>query len=421
MAAHFLLATGTWPDTDRLPLYILFIAGVFKTVGSESLRAVVTIQAFLDALSVLGIALAAKALSPRLVLPAAIVATIIPNFIVHASYILQEAFFLPFLSWGLCALLWALRRQRPLLLLLLAGILFGITLWIRLTLFYFPLFLVPGLAIALRVQLRLPWKYCGPLSLVPAMAMFLVASPLLLHNYVVYGHAALSAQTGDHLLNWVYACLATPWPCTDRKSILGGLHIVIADYVRSVGSERLNPYDVAAYEQKLAIERILHLPWWQVAWGITWGAFRNVFQTGFYAVLHQFNQPPTFLSAMPGKTIFERISAFISVNRANGFMWLWTLSQITLIFSRIAQAFGAITGLARAEYRGQTILLLVTIAYILALNGPIADPKYRIPCEPSLIILLALGLINSATLICGRARLFGRIMDWLGAKPETVG
>ncbi len=417
-AAHSLLATGTWPVTDRLPLYIVFVAGVFKAVGSESLRAVVTIQALLDTFSVLGIALAAKALSPRLVLPAAITAAIIPNFLVHSSYILQENLFLLFFSWGLCALLWSLRRERPAMLLAVAGIMFGLTLWTRITLSYFPMFLVPAVAVALRLDLRLSWKRCAALSLVPALTMLIIPAPLLLHNYLVYGHADLSSQPGEHLLNWIYACLATPWPCSNRVAVLAELRPIVADYVKSGGGAGLNPFDISAFEKKLAVDRLLQLPLWQIAWGMTWGAFRNVFQTGFYAVISQFNQPPAFLSAMHGVNIWERIAAFIAANRNNAFMMLWVASQIAIILTRAVQAIGAIVGLQRAEFRGATVLLLVTIAYILILNGPFADPKYRIPCEPSFIILFALGLTYSPTLIIWRAQLW----QWmpLRRRSQTV-
>ena len=407
-AAQKLLATGIWPVTDRLPFYFAFVAGVFKAIGTESLRAVVTIQAFLDAFSVLAIALAAKALSPRLVLPAAITAAVIPNFIVHASYILQENIFLLFFSWGICALLWALRRERSGLLLAVAGIMFGLTLWTRITLSYYPLFLVPAIIIALRFGQRQSWKRCAGLSLIPPLAMLFVASPLLVHNYLVYGHADLSSQPGDHLLNWIYACLATPWPCSNRVAVLAELRPIVADYIKSGGGVGPNPFDISAFQKKLAVERILQLPLWQIAWGMTWGAFKNVFQTGFYAVLSQFNQPPTFLSAMAGKNIFERMLEFISVNRTNLFMMLWVVAQTSLVFFRIVQAMGAFVGLQRAEFRGATIVLLVTVAYILILNGPFADPKYRIPCEPSFIILFALGLTYNPTLTAWRVRFCAR-------------
>lgn len=408
-AAQYLRTTGLWPVTDRLPFYILFIAGIFKAVGAESLRAVVTVQAFLDGLSVLGIALAAKALSPRLVLAAAFIAAVIPNFIVHASYILQENLFLLFFSWGLCALLWSLRGKRQVPLLAIAGVMFGLTLWTRITLSYFPVFLIPAVAIALRLDLRLSWARCAALSVITAAIMLAIASPLLIHNYLVYGHADLSSQPGDHLLNWIYACLASPWPCSNRLAVLTELRPIVADYVRSGGGAGPNPFDISAFEKKLAVERILQLPLWQIAWGVTWGSFRNLFQTGFYAVLGQFNQPATFLSAMHGETFLDRVAAFFTTNRTNMFMILWVTAQVTIVLTRFVQAMGAIIGLRRPDFRGATILLLMTITYVLILNGPFADPKYRIPCEPAFIILLALGLIYSPTLI----RLRGWLCGWI--------
>ena len=344
-------------------------------------------QAVLDGLSVLAIALTARSLSPRLTIPAALIAAVLPNFIAHSSYILQETLFTVFFTWGLCALFCSLRSARPARLLIIAGLLFGMTLWTRLTLIYYAIVLVPALAAALKLSGPRTWIQAASHALIPAATMALVISPLLAYNYFTYGHAELSLQTGDHLLRWVYACLATPWPCSDRVAV----HAELEPIVRGYSEIAANEYELSIMQKKLAVTSILQLPLWQVAWGMTWGAFRNLFQTSFYFVIGQFNQPETFISAMPGSNLFERIAAFVSANYRNPFMVMWVISQVTLLLSRLVQGAGALTGLRQVQFRGQTILLLATIIYVLALNGPIANPKYRVPCEPALIILTALG------------------------------
>jgi hypothetical protein len=37
-------------------------------------------------------------------------------------------------------------------------------------------------------------------------------------------------------------------------------------------------------------------------------------------------------------------------------------------------------------------MLAMTVVYFLGVNGPLGDPKYRIPMEPALIIFFAIGL-----------------------------
>lgn len=415
-AARSFVTFGIWPATDRLPLYTAFIASVFKTVGSESLRAVVSIQAVFDMFSVLAIGLSARAFSKTLTIPAAATAAILPNFLVHASYILQENLFLLFLSWALCALLWSLKSQRTILLLTVSGVLFGMTLWTRISLTYFPLVLVPTLAIALRVDREWPWYRCITTALIPAFTMFLMATPLLWHNYQAYGYVALSSQSGDHLLNWIYGCLATSWPCADRIKMLADIRPIVADYARSIGGPDANPFAISAFMQNLALQRILELPFSQISLGMAWGAFKNLMQTGFYQVLVQFKQPLTFVSAMPGGDLGQRVIAFAAVNKTNPFMIMWTVSQVILVLSRAIQTLGVITGLRQRQYRGMTMLLLVLIAYTLALNGPVADPKYRIPFEPALVILFALGIAHNPTMVALRQYFASLPSTWKSAR-----
>jgi hypothetical protein len=393
-AVNALLRDGIWLDPDRVPLYAMFIASIFKVVGSESLRAVVAFQACLDSFSVIAIAFAARTVCARAFLPAAFVAIFIPNFLVHSAYILQESFFLPFFSCGLWALLLALRRPHIAFWLAVGGLLFGITLWIRISLSYYPLFLVPAVAVGLRISHGMPWRRCVLLALLPPSLMLAVASPLLLHNYSTYGYFALSSQSGSHLLNWVYACLASNPPCAQRDRIVTDLTPLVTAYANSIGGERANPFAVSDFMRTLAVTRILELPLPQIIWGISYGALKNLMQTGFYQVLVQFNQPLTFFSAMPGGSFAERLQAFVHTNKSNAFMLLWGVSQAGLVVSRAIQFFGVIVGLRLKAKRGQTILLIATVAYLLALNGPIADPKYRVPIEPALIILFALGWVR---------------------------
>lgn len=418
--ATTLLRTGVWARSsnnndendgnlsdasNRMPLYIYFLAGTFKFFGThdllffdmDDLRPVVTIQAFLDGVSILGIATAAMALSPQFAIPAALTAAVIPNFLVHASYALQENVFLVFFSWGLCALLWAVRGPRTVLLLTIAGLLFGMALMTRLVVAYYAIFMIPFLVVALRLERHGSWLRCVALALIPLVVIEIVALPLRIDNYLTYGYATLSSQSGAHLMNWLYGCLATSWPCTDRGGIARQFVPIVQAKAAELGVQG-NPFAISAIYQQLAIEQILKLPLWQIALGMSWGAFRNLIQTGFYEVLTQFRQPPTFISAIPGANLWEKFGNFLLVNKTNYFMVMWAVSEIFLILSRGFQGYALWHGLMRRELRSLTLLLAATIAYFLLVQGPIGNPKYRFPMEPALIILFAMGIVRSGIL-----------------------
>jgi len=122
------------------------------------------------------------------------------------------------------------------------------------------------------------------------------------------------------------------------------------------------------------------------------GAIKNTIQTGVYETLTQFRQANTFLSAMPGSSMGERVANFIKINRDHLFMGFWVLAQATLLLSRLVQLVGVAGGLTNRAARPMTVFLAMTFVYFMAINGPIVNPKYRIPAEPALIIFLAMGM-----------------------------
>ena len=88
IAREFL--SGNWAghsgeQLERMPLYPAFVAAVFHFFGTDNLRAVATVQALIDAASVIGIGVAARSMSRRFAVPSALAAAVIPNFLVHAS------------------------------------------------------------------------------------------------------------------------------------------------------------------------------------------------------------------------------------------------------------------------------------------------------------------------------------------------
>jgi 4-amino-4-deoxy-L-arabinose transferase-like glycosyltransferase len=375
---------------ERMPLYPAFVAAIFHLFGADNLRAVVTVQNFLDALSVIGIGVAARSMSERFAVPSALAAAAIPNFLVHASYILTETVFTLLFVWGLAALLWALKRN-TVLLLIAAGALFGLALLTRPVMIHYLAALVPALAVALWLSARASLPRATALAFIPALLILAFAAPRAIDHYRHYGYLSLTAQEGTHLLNWFYGCLASPTPCAERGRVVEEMRPISEQRVAALGKDKNNPFAVSAVESRLAVEKILATPPSLLVTSMSAGMFRVLMQTGFYESFAQFRQEPAFLSAMPGGSTSERLSNFIAANRTNGFMLFWFVAQVALLLSRLVQLGGLVHGLREPAYRGATLILAATIAYFLVLTGPVASPKYRIPLEPPLLILFGMG------------------------------
>ena len=372
-----------------MPLYPAFLAAIFHLFGTDNLRAVVTAQNFIDALSVIGIGVAARSMSERFAAPAALAAAVIPNFLVHASYILTETVFILFFVWGLCALLWALRRntvrcdRRRISVRPRADDAAGDD--------SLPRGSCAGTrggsmaAGKTRGCVGGPRRHSGDLILA-------FAAPRVIDHYRHYGYASLTAQEGTHLLNWFYGCLAIPRPAPNAAVLSrrcgrfpssvwlrsARTRTIRSRFCRRKPScDRKNPVDAAVPDHHIHERR--HVP--------------RTDADRLLRILREFRQPLTFFSAMQGTSLTERLSNFVKTNSTNGFMLLWVLAQVALLLSRGVQLAGLVHGLREPAYRGATLILAATIVYFLVLTGPVASPKYRIPIEPPLLILFGMGWV----------------------------
>ena len=59
---------------------------------------------------------------------------------------------------------------------------------------------------------------------------------------------------------------------------------------------------------------------------------------------------------------------------------------------RVLQLVGLAALLRRREHWPPLALFGLWIAFVLAVNGPIATPKYRLPIEPPLMVMTGAGL-----------------------------
>ena len=72
------------------------------------------------------------------------------------------------------------------------------------------------------------------------------------------------------------------------------------------------------------------------------------------------------------------------------FAWVVVGSIVTMILVRLLQLGGFIMIVHTRVWYG--ICLLLIVLYFLIISGPVGYAKYRLPFEPVLIVLLAIGI-----------------------------
>ena len=393
------------PQLERMPLYPYFLASAFSLANSANIALAVGLQGAIDAGTVIGVALMARAIDDRWTLPAAGLACVWPNLVIHAALVLTDTLYVTFLTFGLCACLWAARGRGTIVLLSLGGLCLGLALMTRPVLMFYPAVLFPALAYLLRCRLAIGWLRAGGLALIPVLLIGLCATPRLLKSYRLYGRPVLSVQSGVHALYWVYPCLHTPWDCADRETLNEVNEGLVRQRLQALQPEaRSNPAVIDQVQRATALEQLRTLSVGQVASGLVAGVSYNLFHTSFSRVGYQLNLKEGPLLGPGSRDGAGLVSRAILMFSSGAFTKLWLGALAMLALSRLLQLVGLCGALLPKVTRAPMVFLLATVVYHLAINGPIGNAKYRLPMEPALIVFLVAGAFALRAAIVSRPR-----------------
>jgi hypothetical protein len=382
------------PVTERMPLYVIFLAAHFFIQGSAHPLFPALSQAALDALTCVLIARLAARFDARLLLPAGLLAAVNPTQIVIAATLLTDSVFLLACTLSLIAAIdWMRRPSWRSAIALGAALALGISARTMLVPWMVALIaLLPLGALWLRT-LRPPDLAHLILAGVIAVAG---QAPILARNLSTYGTAELTSQTGTHLMGWVVPLVRE---AKDGTSQADGARELDRAY-RAVHGEAEPPDPFEASRLRAAFAR---QAWAELGLGATakaWltGAAINLFSPGLIMATPVLKLPRTGFFDTPGETKFEKMRNFLFANDSPAYAWVLLLGALGVILARAAQAAGLAIGLATGgpgarERRVMLLFLLIWIGYILAVNGPIASPKYRLPLEAVTSPLFAIALV----------------------------
>jgi hypothetical protein len=381
-------AAGFVPETERMPLYHLFLTP-FRWGFPDTGLPVLIAQMIMDSTTCVLIALVGGKLGVRVGLVSGLLAAAWPNLIIHSQLILGDSLFVFLLTASLYLLVRFVEMPSTAL-----AVSVGLCL---------------GLAIATRpIALFLPlgaaciatWKFpnnCEKFRRRIAMAITILVmaslpiSPIVLRNISNFGTWQLTSQTGTHFLVWVvsYArSLDQGVPFSEGSLIL---QHKLNDRMLEARQDGLVVTDFTASDiaMKLAKEELATLATASVVKAWVSGMVINL---GTPAIvtdprIRKLNNG-SFMNST-GSGAYERLLTFIGNNENLYITWI-VAGMVGGAIALIFQAVGSILLFRNMLF--PFAICILWIFYFLILSGPVSAPKYRLPIEPVLIIFQALAI-----------------------------
>ncbi|MBT5659031.1 MAG: hypothetical protein HOJ02_02630 [Rhodospirillaceae bacterium] len=386
-SALFTMDGGTLFITERVPGYPLFLA-FLRIFFGDSYIPILALQGIIDSGTCVLIGFLGAMLSPHIGRLSAVLAALWPNLIIHSNFLLSEALFLHLFVWMLYFSAHFLKRPRPQFA-GLSGLFLGASLTLRsVSQLATPVMLVLTFAVPL-IQ-RKPLKTAVFSSIAFTLACAIPLSPLLTRNISAFDSAALSAQSGHHLLGWVVPLVrgigdGTPHDTASRQTHEG--------YATYLAEENItptdNPFRESTRMSEYALEELKKMPASWIARIWVQGAAINLAAPAILIDPRVRALPKPSFYDTPGAGFGARLWSFVEES-SGAYFTILALGIAGAGLVLILQGVGFIRLVQLSPWAALFAGLMVL--YFLGVTGPVTSPKYRLPLEPVLIILTALGL-----------------------------
>lgn len=252
---------------------------------------------------------------------------------------------------------------------------------------FIPVLILFLLAVVL-LQRKFEPRHAGYAAMI-AVITGLCVTPILLRNWTERNAFALTPQGGMHLAYWVVPLVkeakdGTPWERT------------AATMKRRVEQRRSASDTDPFYETRIAAqvgrETLMELGYAAIAKAWAVGAAINLASPAIILSPPVLQLPRKGFYATPGNTPAEKIFNFVFRSDNSSYALALLLGGIGVAIVRLIQIIGLLS-LSRSVPISNVLLLVGWIGYILAVNGPVASPKYRLPMEPALNVFTGAGFV----------------------------
>lgn len=347
----------------------------------------VLMQGLIDAGTCVLIYHVAQAIDPRYALPAATVASINPTQIVLSGLVYTDTPFLFFVAVFLLASIRWLSEPSWRWAAILGLGLGGATMVRALAAPWTPGLLL-FLLIVTAFQRRLSRR--GFAQLLAAAAIFATCiSPVLWRNVSQFDTWAITSQGGLHLAFWVVPLVkeshdGTPWQ--------QGYNAMQKRVESRFPTSSDNPFESSRRYAEIAREALTVLGPAAIAKAWLSGAAINIAAPAIILSPPISALPRTGFYGTPGASPLEKIANFLFRSDNSLYAWILLIGIAGVAAIGVLQLGGIFVIFRHRQHGAVLLLFALWFFYILAINGPVASPKYRLPIEPVLMVLTAAGL-----------------------------
>jgi hypothetical protein len=333
---------------------------------------------------------------------AALLATLTPTLFLWTASETGESVLLLFCSFGLLFLIrFLLKGGKGNG--LVAGVFFGLSLLTRGTLVAWPFVGFCSLFVIFFFVRRVGFRTSLFLSFIPFLFCFLVILGVSGINYRDSGKAYWSKEGGEHLIYWVYPCLASAYGCGTRD--LEALNKAKASVMNASSKIQISNDsrrgDQNALMKRVAYDHIRELGVQQITASAMYSLIRQVIYTPVRNWFGRMGIPQgSALNILVNKRkdYQYKIGAVIGI----------TLIELINVCLRGIQVFGLIVLMRQPKKREIAILIIGYVVAALATGIAIGNPRYRAATEVVLIPLLVIGASSIYELVKKRQPLFFR-------------
>jgi hypothetical protein len=375
-------------DLGVMPLYPWFLTLNVAFFGALAPLTSALMQGLIDSTVCLLVFRIAQSIDPRIAWPAAIAAVINPTQIVLSGMIYNDTMFLFFAAAFLAAgVAWLRQPSWPAALAI--GFSLGLAALDRIVVApWAPVFGLLLLAIRLFIDRLRPVHF---IQIAVAGALFGTSiSPMLIRNVTQYDAWSLTPQGGAHLALWVAPLVrqakdGTPWAKGSAE--------IAKRKAAKFGTPSDNPFVDAGQFAEIGRDELAKLGYPAIAKAWIVGTAINLATPAVIISPPIAGLPRTGFFATQAHSVGERIVNFLFHSDNAAYAWALLLGLIGVAGIRAIQSAGILAVLGERRNWPAALVLALWTGFILAANGPIASPKYRLPIEPMLCVLTGAGVV----------------------------
>ena len=374
-------------NTGVMPLFAWLLGINALVFHSLAPLTYVLMQGLIDAGTCVLIYRIAQAIDPRYALPAAVLACLNPTQIVLSGLVYTDTPFLFFVAVFLLASVQWLNEPSWRWAIIL-GLGLGAATMVRVLAAPWVLVLLLFLLFVAIVRKRPAARVIA--QLISAAAIFAICiSPVLWRNVDKFGTWSLTSQGGLHFAFWVVPLVkeshdGTPW----QQSYAAMQKRVDSRYPNGPA----DPFEGSRRYTEIAREALAELGPLAVAKAWITGAAINVAAPAIILSPPVSSLPRTGFYGTPGASPLQKIENFLFHSDNALYAWILLTGIVGVAIISLVQLCGLVV-MVRNRQDWPTVLLFgLWFFYILAVNGPVASPKYRLPIEPVLMVLAGAAL-----------------------------